>query len=81
MSDAVTVPGKKPKAMQDRIAQLEAENERLKIIQHPDGWQEKVLSNYFMDDEFRQTLHRVIDSITDGEWVTLSIYWETSGGG
>jgi len=30
MSDAVTVPGKKLKAMQDRIAQLEAENERLR---------------------------------------------------
>jgi len=30
MSDVVTVPGKKLKAMQVEIAQLEAENERLK---------------------------------------------------
>jgi len=33
---------------------------------------QEVIANYFMDTEFRQTLHEAIDKIVDGAWVTLT---------
>ena len=61
-------------AWKNKAGKLEAENERLKIINQKDGWHEKVLANYFIGDEFRQSLHNELDRIEDGEWVTLSIF-------
>ena len=30
-----------------------------------------IRANYFLDAEFRQTLHEIVDSLVDGNWVTL----------
>ena len=35
---------------------------------------EVILANYWIDDEFRQTLHDCIDAQEDGEWITLIRY-------
>ena len=32
---------------------------------------ENILANYFIDDEFRETLHKIIDEQETGEWITL----------
>ena len=32
----------------------------------------EVLANYFVDDEFRDTLKTIIDNTEDGEWLTLT---------
>jgi hypothetical protein len=41
---------------------------------------ETILANYFIDDEFRSTLHSLIDEQEDGEWITLIRYGPNAKG-
>ena len=39
--------------------------------------EETILANYYIDAEFRNTLHRIIDEQGEGEWITLIRYRPT----
>ena len=58
----------------NKIAALKRENERLKILQRPDGWHERVIANYYISDELKELLHLTIDVVENGEFVVFSIY-------
>lgn len=36
--------------------------------------EDKVLANYYLDDEFRATCHEIIDKLAYGEWVTITTF-------
>lgn len=52
-----------------QLGQAEAERDALQRVLEERGV--TLLTNYAIDDEFRDTLHRYIDEQEDGEWITL----------
>ena len=62
----------KAEAMLNEHASLTEKVESYKNVLNAKG--EVILANYWIDDEFRQTLHDCIDAQEDGEWITLIRY-------